>query len=854
MKTKTKIFTFVMYSALILCAVTILSISVQAADLRTPLSNFVATSNITEPTYGDSVVDGYSFTLSEGAPAKTANHMSSWHVYDEQKGYWTNYEESVFFEGRYYYSVQIRIDAPYGDQYIFANESSVTVNGEEWTLESINTYATYSYAYIRSPYYTIEKLELPLKFTAGDNQNIPENNLGIEIGPVSLMKCVIGGKEPYTFQKVSGPSWISVSADGTVSGTPSELGDNDSLTVRVTDAAGVSLECSLSVGTTKPDPANRESVSRFTVTSNMGTPAVGDNCTTAYSFNFSEGNQAYFSISMSYWEKYENGVWNRFNGSVFTEGTFRYSTQIRIDGNWGETHKLAESFTLTVDGNAWSHSRVLEFNGYSYTYVSSPEIILKLESITDIAIIGAPSFTLGSTPILDTNSISLPDNAPFVVQGLGWFDETNEEWLGSEDTFLKDHHYLFSIQLSPKNGYVFAPQGELTATIDGEAAAIMRNGNSVMVQISFGTPTAYRISFEADGGTGNMDSVFTGGSYVLPNCSFPPPDGKVFDHWSVTDLGPHAPGEIIIITNDITVTAQWKDAPVYYTVTFVAGEHGQGSRDPETKESMTVYSLPENPFTSDSKYFEFSHWSVNGVSNKNPGDNYTLIENITLVAIWKHRCVLDTVDGYGASCATETAGKQTYYRCDYCKNNYSDADGANPISENIADWGNIPYNHSFTGDIAIHDTSTHGFKCTNAGCDKLGNFVLHDHGDWKFSSDMHYKECACGDRINESAHTDTDNNGQCDDCNFETAATGPVTSEQTPDTSEPEVPAMSGQIPDSSTSTTPDTSEQIKNTDTNTVSTDEGGGCAGCGGFSAVSTFFAILCGTGVALVFKKKY
>ena len=46
---------------------------------------------------------------------------------------------------------------------------------------------------------------------------------------------------------------------------------------------------------------------------------------------------------------------------------------------------------------------------------------------------------------------------------------------------------------------------------------------------------------------------------------------------------------------------------------------------------------------------------------------------------------------------------------------------------------------------------------------------------------------------------------------------------------------------DESKGCTPDSSNTVQ----------QGGGC---GGFSAAATFFAILCGTGVALVFKKKY
>ncbi len=68
------------------------------------------------------------------------------------------------------------------------------------------------------------------------------------ITPVDLMQYVSGGTGPYTFQKVSGPSWITVLSDGVVCGVPKTTSDTGSLRVRVTDSNGNSKEATLSVG------------------------------------------------------------------------------------------------------------------------------------------------------------------------------------------------------------------------------------------------------------------------------------------------------------------------------------------------------------------------------------------------------------------------------------------------------------------------------------------------------------------------------------------------------------------------------------------------------------------------------
>lgn len=70
----------------------------------------------------------------------------------------------------------------------------------------------------------------------------------------------------------------------------------------------------------------------------------------------------------------------------------------------------------------------------------------------------------------------------------------------------------------------------------------------------------HTISFAAGDGSGSMPSVKVedGDDYELPSCTFTAPAGKVFDAWSIDDEE-KAPGEIIVVEEDKTVTALWKD-------------------------------------------------------------------------------------------------------------------------------------------------------------------------------------------------------------------------------------------------------------------------------------------------------
>ncbi|MBR3628945.1 MAG: LPXTG cell wall anchor domain-containing protein, partial [Oscillospiraceae bacterium] len=87
--------------------------------------------------------------------------------------------------------------------------------------------------------------------------------------------------------------------------------------------------------------------------------------------------------------------------------------------------------------------------------------------------------------------------------------------------------------------------------IDGES-----RGNYYLYSDPFVVKTECNVTYDANGGSGEMDSVTLkpGQKLTLPKCFFVAPDGKVFDRW---DCG--EPGDMIEITDDLVVRAIWKD-------------------------------------------------------------------------------------------------------------------------------------------------------------------------------------------------------------------------------------------------------------------------------------------------------
>ena len=247
---------------------------VNAEDTRIVVSNVELTSDMEEPTYGGEVKTYYTYETVVGEPAYMTPHMGSWYKKVDEN--WIRYNDPVFKEGTYRWSNQLRIDNG-GSTYILSDETALTVDGNVWTLAStMGIYETYSMGYYNSPEYVVNKVEgYELTFRNSSNYNISKNYVNNPITTYSVANAVLGGTEPYTFSKTSGPDWITVSSDGLISGTPTIEGQNENLVIRVTDAEDIYKEITVTVEKTNMDPVNRTTVLNVELTSNMEEPTYG---------------------------------------------------------------------------------------------------------------------------------------------------------------------------------------------------------------------------------------------------------------------------------------------------------------------------------------------------------------------------------------------------------------------------------------------------------------------------------------------------------------------------------------------------------------------------------------------------
>jgi len=430
------------------------------------------------------------------------------------------------------------------------------------------------------------------------------------------------------------------------------------------------------------------------------------------------------------------GVTTLMEYKLSTANNWTNVTSIVVTGLANGTYKIRFKETETQSASAETTVTINEYE----------EIDDGL--IRNIEITGMPEIVLGETVPCDKNILSIPNDAKYEIQNIGWFDFTADEWVNGNDVFISGHSYQFSVDLVAKDEYEFA--NEITATINGNFAEVYKNGNIIMVKYLVGNPIQYTITFDAGEGTGSMEPVVAGGNYTLPECTFIAPEGMVFDKWSITDIGYKNANDVIMITQNITITAIWKEKPVVYTLTFNAGG-GNGSMNEVEIESGNLYLLPNCLFTPANEYLMFKEWNVSDIGPRPVGYNLTIYNNHTITAVWIHKCKLTPVEEVGANCATETNGKQAHYVCHGCEKKYSDENGEHLI-QNFENWGVIQYEHNYTGDLVIRDASTHGFECINANCSAVGNYIQHSFETWKSNAEEHWKVCECGQTNNLNYH------------------------------------------------------------------------------------------------------
>lgn len=360
----------------------------EETDTRIVVSTITANSNIDDIIgFGNRVVRP-SFNIVEGSQAKIET------VYDWEKKTatsWEDYSGTAFTEGTYRYVTQVRIEGTGATTHVLdKNGITVTVNDVKWDSGIPDIYDTYSFAWISSKEYTVTApAGTPLDFVKDKKWDIDSNYINQTITAFSVADGAVGGTKPYTFSKVSGPEWIDVATDGTVSGTPTALGANADLVIKVTDSAAehATKEITLRVGNTYVLPADREVINVIRANSNIAENIGYGKPVFTPSFTFTEGAQANFYGPAGHWYKKEGTDWKEYTEATFTEGIYMYSNQLRVDDEYGMSHVLdKDGVSVYIDDKLCVDNQKPDaiYDDYSYIYVGTADI--KVEKPTTVVI------------------------------------------------------------------------------------------------------------------------------------------------------------------------------------------------------------------------------------------------------------------------------------------------------------------------------------------------------------------------------------------------------------------------------------------------------------------------------------
>ncbi len=265
---------------------------------------------------------------------------------------------------------------------------------------------------------------------------------------------------------------------------------------------------------------------------------------------------------------------------------------------------------------------------------------------------------------------------------------------------------------------------------------------------------SYTLSFNANGGSGSMNSITVkeGTIITLSSCPFTK-SGMMFVAWNTSDdgFGTRYQNEAsLIITKDITLFAQWA---VPHTVTFNANG-GTGTDYAQTVPENISTIIMENNFTKEGKILAYWNTESDGT-----GTTYldaraaTFDADVTLYAIWKTPCTVsfetnggnileNQIVAEGNNASVPAAPKKDGYRfMGWFTDSELDSpfDFATPISEDTvlyASWKKIltlTYNANGGDGEIIEQTLLEGDEITL----RENTFTRTDYGFacWNTSND-----------------------------------------------------------------------------------------------------------------------
>ena len=445
----------------------------------------------------------------------------------------------------------------------------------------------------------------------------------------------------------------------------------------------------------------RKEVNTIKATAIINVPSYGEP-TNYPAFTVTEGSPAYIA-AMTHWEKKNTvtGKWdNVSSGNTFTEGTWRLSVQVRIDGEGGKTHKLSAKPRFFVNEVEWQIKSGPLFddpNFASFAYFHSQEYEVTSSTLPQMYDITVTNGVAKNVSYIDITKAKPGDKVVLLADDRRDEGFAFEKWVVTGATVDAENN--MTAKFIMPEGNVTAEATYIPCDISIKAVkltlgnyAVGKKASDISVKII--TPDVVDFSYGDTYRCYNEDGVALGGSYVL--CYL---EGE-----TVKRLGAD---ELIKEGVEYFLEVHIKSDEGY---TFLGLKEENVTLDGTAGVAMfmqpnnAVYSFMLTPlgashthtYGTEWKSDAYKHWHECSCGAKSEEAAHTAGE-------W----IIDTP-------ATATTSGSKHKECTVC--------GYTMTTETIPATGGGEHTHSYGS-------------------------------DWKSDSINHWKECSCGDKADVAAHS-----------------------------------------------------------------------------------------------------
>ena len=519
----------------------------------------------------------------------------------------------------------------------------------------------------------------------------------------------------------------------------------------------------------------REEVDTIKATAIINVPSYGEP-TNYPAFTVTEGSPAYIAAMMTHWEKKNTvtGKWdNVSSGNTFTEGTWRLSVQVRIDGEGGKTHKLSEKPRFFVNEVEWqieSKSRFDDYHFVSLAYFHSQEYEVTSSTLPQMYDITVTNGVAKNVSYIDITKAKPGDKVVLLADDRRDEGFAFEKWVVTGATVDAENN--MTAKFIMPEGNVTAEATYIPCDISIKAVkltlgnyAVGKKASNISVKII--TPDVVDFSYGDTYRCYDEDGVALGGSYVL--CYL---EGE-----TVKRLGAD---ELIKEGVEYFLEVHIKSDEGY---TFLGLKEENVTLDGTAGVAMfmqpnnAVYSFMLTPlgashthtYGTEWKSDAYKHWHECSCGAKSEEAAHTAGEWIidtpatATTSGSKHKeCTVcgytmatETIPATGGGEHTHSYGSEWKNDADNHWHECSCGDKKDTAAHTAGEWIIDTPATATTSGTKHKECTVCGYTMTTETIPATGGGE-HTHNyssDWKSDSINHWKECSCGDKADVAAHS-----------------------------------------------------------------------------------------------------